>query len=123
MKSLEPVSKRSKKRQCIVHYAGLRPYSELKEKNKETEGNIRAAEAKRQTLKGRNHHEEQCLLVPDDIQDGVHITHGVHMAPCYRKFTLVLAGESSGEQRNLRLSKRSSGGSSTWLYPQVLPFL
>ena len=76
MKSLEPVSKRSKKRQCIVHYAGLRPYSELKEKNKETEGNIRAAEAKRQTLKGRNHHEEQCLLVPDDIQDGVHITHG-----------------------------------------------
>ena len=113
MKSLEPVSKRSKKRQCIVHYAGLRPYSELKEKNKETEGNIRAAEAKRQTLKGRNHHEEQCLLVPDDIQDGVHITHGVHMAPCYRKFTLILAGESSGEQRNLRLSKRSSGGSST----------
>ena len=98
MKSLESASKKSKERRCIVHYAGLRPYSELKEINKETEGKIRAAGAKRQTLKGRNHDEEQCLLVPDDIQDGVHITHGVHMAPCYWKFTLILAGNHQGNK-------------------------
>ena len=86
MKSLEPVSKKSKKKQCIVRYAGLGPYSELKDVNEEKEAGIRAAIAKRQTLKGRNHHEEQCLLVPDKIQDA---THRVLMTPCYKKFWLV----------------------------------
>ena len=67
MKSPEPASKKSKKKQRIVHYAGLGPYSELKDVNEEKEARIRAAKAKRQTLKGRNHHEEQCLLVSDDM--------------------------------------------------------
>ena len=105
MKSLEPASRKSKKKHCIVHYAGLGPYSELKDVNEEKEARIRAAKAKRQTLKGRNHHEEQCLLIPDNIQDA---THAVHMTPCCKKFKLILAGESSGHQNNLRLSKRSS---------------
>ena len=35
MKSLEPASKKSKKRQCTVHYADLRPFSELKDVNEE----------------------------------------------------------------------------------------
>ena len=67
MKSLELASKKFKKKQYIVHYAGLGPYSELKDVNEEKEE--RAAKAKRQTLKDRNHHEEQCLLAPDNIQD------------------------------------------------------
>ena len=104
MKSLEPASKKSKKKQCIVHYADLGPYSELKDVNEEKEARIRAAIAKRQTLKGRNLHEEQCLLVPDNIQDAAR---RVLMTPCYKKSTLILAGESSGDQNNLRLSKRS----------------
>ena len=104
MKSLEPASKKSKKKQCIVRYAGLGPYSELKDVNEEKEARIRAAIAKRQTLKGRNLHEEQCLLVPDNIQDAAR---RVLMTPCYKKSTLILAGESSGDQNNLRLSKRS----------------
>ena len=116
MKSLEPASKKFKKKQCIVHYAGLGPYSELKDVNEEKEARIRAAKAKRQTLKGRNHHEEQCLLVPDNIQDAIHV---VHMTPCYKKLTLILAGESSGHQSNLQLSKRSSDGNSIWVYPGV----
>ena len=93
-KSLEPTSKKYKKKQCIVHYAGLGQCSELKDVNEEKEARIRAAIAKRQTLKGRNHHEEQCLLVSDNIQDA---THGVLMTPCYKTFTLILAGESSAK--------------------------
>ena len=53
LKSLEPPSKKSKKKQCIVHYAGLGPYSELKDVNEEKEARIRAGKAKQQTLKGR----------------------------------------------------------------------
>ena len=95
------------------------PYSELKDVNEEKEARISAAKAKRQTLKGRNHHEEQGLLVPDNIQDA---TQGVHMTPYYKKFTLILAGESSGHQNNLRLSKRNLDGNSTWVYPEVCHF-
>ena len=120
MKSLKPALKKSKKKQCIVHYASLGPYSELKDINQEKEARIRAAKAKRRTLKGRNHHEEQCLLVPDNIQDA---TSAVHMmTPCYKKFTLILTGELSGHQNNLELSKRSSDGNSTWVYPEVCRF-
>ena len=120
MKSLKPALKKSKKKQCIVYYASLGPYSELKDINEEKEARIRAAKAKRRTLKGRNHHEEQCLLVPDNIQDA---THAVHMmTPCYKKFTLILTAELSGHQNNLQLSKRSSDGNSTWVYPEVCRF-
>ena len=50
MKSLEEASKKSKKRQCIVHYAGFGPYSELKDVNDEKNARIRAAKAKWQIL-------------------------------------------------------------------------
>ena len=59
------------------------------------------------------------MLVPDDIEDE---THRVLMTRCYKKFTLILAGESSGEESNLRLWKRSSDGNSTWVYPEVCLF-
>ena len=87
IKSLEPASKKSKKRQCVVHYAGLGPYSELKDVNEEKEARLRAAKAKQQTLKDRNYHEEQCLLVPGDIQDQ---TNGVHMTLCYKNTYIIL---------------------------------
>ena len=44
------------------------------------------------------------------------------MIPHYKKFTLILVGESPGEQSNLRLSKRSLHGNSTWVYPEVCRF-
>ena len=116
MESLEPVSQR----QYIVHYASLGPYSKRKDVNQERQARIRAKKAKRQTLKRIiNNDKQQCLLVPDDIKDE---THRVHMTQCYEKFTLILTGESSGEQGNLRLSKRSSDGNSTWLSPEVCRF-
>ena len=41
------------------------------------------------------------------------------MTPCYKKFTLILAGKSSRHQNNLRFSKISLDGNSTWVYPEV----
>ena len=48
--------------------------------------------------------------------------HTVNLTPCYKKFLLILAGELSREQSNLRLSKRISDGISTWVYPEVCRF-
>ena len=42
MKSLELASKKSKERQCIVLYASLGPYSELKDVNEKIKARIRA---------------------------------------------------------------------------------
>ena len=44
------------------------------------------------------------------------------MTPCYKNFTLILAGQSSGEQSNLRLSKKGSDGHSTSVYQEVCRF-
>ena len=57
-KSLEPASKKSKKRQCIVHYTGLGQNSKLKDIREEKVARIRAVKGKQQTLEGRNHYEE-----------------------------------------------------------------
>ena len=112
MKNLEPASKKSKKRQCVVHYAGLEPYSELKDVNEAKEARLRAAKAKRQTLKDRNYHEEQCLLVLGDIQDK---TNRVHITLCYKNtyiillFWLVNHPENKvtcGYQREVQLGER-----------------
>ena len=56
MNGLEPASKKSKIRQCIVHYVCLGSYPELKDVYEKREARIRAEKAKRQTLKGRNYH-------------------------------------------------------------------
>ena len=104
--------------QCLVDYAGLGPYSELEGENEEKQVIITAAKAKPQTFKGINY-EEQCLLVADDIQV---TTHAVHITPCYKKLTFIMAGESSGHQNNLQLPKRSSDGNSIWVYQEVCRF-
>ena len=104
--------------QCLVDYAGLGPYSELEGENEEKQVIITAAKAKPQTFKGINY-EEQFLLVADDIQV---TTHAVHITPCYKKLTFIMAGESSGHQNNLQLPNRSSNGNSTWVYQEVCRF-
>ena len=42
------------------------------------------------------------------------------MTQCYKKFTLILTGESLEEQSNLLLSERGSDGNLTWLYHEVV---
>ena len=61
----------------------------------------------RQQQSGENCHEEQCLLVPNVID---HNLHGVHMEPCYKKFTLILSKRKVEQVALLRTSRCSSSG-------------
>ena len=93
-----------KSRFCIVHYDGKEQYSKLKDVSEQNESRIREAKAKRETFSDENCHEKQCHLVPDIIDNDIY---GIHMEPCYKKFTLILAKKSI-EQTIRRSSKRTS---------------
>ena len=75
-------------RRCIVHYPDLDNYSALKDVSTVNERRIKEAKALRETLKGRNHHEEQCNLIPATIDPS---KHAVHLDPCYKRFTLIIS--------------------------------
>ena len=83
-----------KSRFCIVHYDGKEQYSKLKDVSEQNESRIREAKAKRETFSDENCHEKQCHLVPDIIDNDIY---GIHMEPCYKKFTLILAKKSIGQ--------------------------
>ena len=87
-----------------MHYDGKEKYSKLKDVSEQNESRIREAKAKQETFSDENRHEKQCHLVPDIIDNDIH---GIHMEPCYKKFTLILAKKSI-EQTIGRSSKRSS---------------
>ena len=93
-----------KSRFCIVHYDGKEQYSKLKDVSEQNESRIREAKAKQETFSDENRHEKQCHLVPDIIDNDIH---GIHMEPCYKKFTLILAKKSI-EQTIRRSSKQTS---------------
>ena len=48
-----------------MHYTGFSSYSNTKDISQDNEVRLRNAKIKRETLKGENHHEEQCSLIPD----------------------------------------------------------
>ena len=61
-----------------------------------------------------NPNHEQCQMVPASIDN---TTHGIHIDPCYKLFTRVLAGKGSQEnvnQRNRSSRRSSSSKSGTW---------
>ena len=37
---------------------------------------------------GKNAHREQTALIPEHIDPNIH---GIHMEPCYKKFTLIIS--------------------------------
>ena len=80
-------------RNCIVHYE-IRDakYSNLKEISSINKEKIYAAKCLRETLGGPNQHANQCRLVPQEIDP---VRHGIHLVPCYKKFTLILSKERS----------------------------
>ena len=85
------MSKKRKKEEhleCIVHYEGYDNYSMVKEISELNEHKIRQAKVTREQKGGPNHHEEQCLSVPEIIDPNMH---GVHITPCYKTFTLILS--------------------------------
>ena len=68
---------------CIVHYRNQDcTYSKVKPIDCENMKRIIESKRIRESLGGDNHHEEQCLGVPDVIDPKIH---GVRSVPCYKK--------------------------------------
>ena len=106
-----------KKKTCIVHYHGLNSYSEIKSVSSASGNRIRAAKVKREELKGENYHQMQCGSIPKTINDD----HGMHMTPCYKKFTLILSSRyDDKDSEETRSSKRNSSSNIVaWVYPNT----
>lgn len=55
---------------CIVHYKNCGPYLKVKSLSETNKKNVIDAKKLRESLGGRNLHEEQCSSVPDIFIDG-----------------------------------------------------
>ena len=75
------------KRKCIIHYKGHSNYSNLKELSQTNRERILLAKEEREKLGGNHHHKEQCESIPDSFGEN----DCIHLEPCYKKFTLILA--------------------------------
>ena len=106
-----------KKKTCIIHYHGFDSYSEIKSVSSANEDHIRGAKLKREELQGENYRQVQCESILESISND----HGIHMTPCYKKFTLILARCDNKESGETRSSKRNSNGNNTtvWIYPNI----
>ena len=106
---------------CIVHYAGYESYTKLKCISAVNESKIREANALRYQVGGENHHKQQCDLVPEVID---HFKHGIHLEPCYKKYTLIVSQRSKDTtsppdvRASLRLSSPTSSNPRIMLYPK-----
>ncbi len=118
-------------RNCIVHYE-IRDakYSNLKEVSSINKEKIYAAKNLRESLGGPNQHADQCRLIPEEIDP---VQHGIHLVPCYKKFTLILSkersfcsdkldGESSSSSSRPKRAKTADGGTSSNVYPKECNF-
>ena len=106
------------KKKCIILYKGFPKYSKLKELSETNKQRISEANKERETLGGELQHKDQC----DGISEAFADSHCIHLEPCNKNFTLLLAGKASQqhsiEQR--RSSRRSAGETSTvCTYPDV----
>ena len=84
-------------RRCITHHYGHEKYSNVKEINENNENRIKSAKSLREKLKGENHHEEQCVKIPDVIDESID---GIHITPCYNKFTFILSRDDEEKKKN-----------------------
>lgn len=104
------------KKRCIIHYKGLSNYTKLKELSERNKERILEAKVEREKLGGEHYHKLQC----DGIPKSFALQDCIHLEPCYKKFTLILAGQSSAESNdNRRSSTRQSIGEIAWTYPDV----
>ena len=109
------------KRVCVIHYDGREKYSNMKDISENNIERIRYAKDLRERVKGENHHVEQCNMIPDAIDMNIH---GIHITPCYNKFTLILSQKKEiSTEHERRVSKRLSLDSSAsseiaWIYPK-----
>ena len=79
------------KKRCIIHYKGLSNYSNLTQLSKTNKERILLAKAEREKLGGKHYHRDQCDGVPESFGENDYM----HLEPCCKKFTLILAGRSS----------------------------
>ena len=69
-----------------------------------------------------NFHQRQCKSIPDTIDRN----HGIHITPCYKKFTLILSSQPKETFTPKKLSGRESislESTSAWVYPNNFNFL
>ena len=106
---------------CIVHYNAQTKYSTERFLSEQTIKRLLEAKAVRERLGGENYenHFVQCNSVSNELNE----THQFH-PECYKKFTLILSGQSSTQEdppQELRRSTRRpsvEGESSVaWVYP------
>ena len=94
---------------CTVHYKlNDAKYSEIIQISTRSINRIREAKVLREEKGGRNHHQEQCDSIPEEIDNNVH---GVHLEPCYNKFTHIISEaltETNQPQADPRKSIRFS---------------
>lgn len=93
---------------CIVHYPNKdeSKYSAIKDISTINEERIRLAKSERESYTDENFHREQCESIPDEIN---HDKHGIHLDPCYKKFTLILSKKKKEPtEKSQRLSERLS---------------
>ena len=92
-------------RNCIIHYDGHEEYSKNKDLSAINEERIRKAKTIRETFNDENYHKKQCDTIPATIN---HEVCGMHMTPCYKKFTLIISRIKPQETSTRHLSKRLS---------------
>ena len=68
-----------------------------------------------------NHHQEQCSKIPDAFDQNLH---GIHLTPCYKKFTLILSSVKKKPDLKRRSSSRITGNQqgSSVLFPEECYF-
>ena len=96
---------------CIIHIEGRSKYSNLKDVNEQNEIRIRQAIEEHVKQGGDvSRFYERCTSVPEIIDKNIH---GIHIDPCYKDFTRILADINRPTSLARRSSKRSSVGSSS----------
>ena len=99
------------KLKCIIHYPIKEgKYSKIKTISEINEEKIYAAKKHREELGGQNYHEEQCCSIPNEIDQE---SHGIHLEPCYKKFTLILSTRKSTHALDCSSEERTTNNGST----------
>ena len=71
------------------------------------------AKKAREQLGGEHHHKEKGDGIPETFAEN----DCIHLEPCYKKFTLILAGQSTRQSKDRRSSSRNSVGEvPAWTY-------
>ena len=94
------------KLKCVAHYTSPDyEYSNLTVLSENAHSRLVEARQIRCELGGNNEHREQCNLIPEHVDSTVH---GIHMNPCFEKFTLIISQskrKSSDDAGNVKQKK------------------